>query len=196
MGLVWICALLHLHLGRTSSSALLTEHRIFCCISLLDTSKCYQIVSCTLLLYRCGNYSLIRRIFIHRLKKHSSHVCQCTQAFVWMGKRREITVFDLDSRWCFPKLKLKIETPVIVLTFQTSCFVTSHEKQHSAPYPPSSASVQTMYAALPCDFNWMIRCNSISNRRAVRVSLRRKAKEHWWVGSLSVTFHHCCYLSG
>lgn len=70
-----------------------------------------------------------------------------------LNGKTEIAVFDLDSRWCFPKLKLKIETPVIVLTFQTSCFVTSHEKQHSAPYPPSSASVQTMYAAPPCDFN-------------------------------------------
>lgn len=31
------------------------------------------------------------------------------------------------------------------------------------------------FAVLPCDINWRIKGNSISDRRAVRVSLRRKA---------------------
>ena len=62
--------------------------------------------------------------------------------------------------------------------------------------PLSSGSAETTHAAPPCDSNWVIRCNSISNRRAMRVSLRCKAKEHLWVGPLSVPLHHRCYLSG
>lgn len=61
---------------------------------------------------------------------------------------RKRSRFDLDAGY-FPE----IETPVIVLTFQTSCFETSHEQQHSSRYPPASSSVQTMCAAPPCDFN-------------------------------------------
>lgn len=59
------------------------------------------------------------------------------------------------------------------------------EWQHSARYLPSSGCVGTTYAAPPCDSNCLIRCNSISNRRAVRVSVRRKAKERCWVEPLS-----------
>lgn len=59
------------------------------------------------------------------------------------------------------------------------------EGQHSARYPASSGCVGTTYAAPPCDSNCLIRCNSISNRRAVRVSVRRKAKERCWVEPLS-----------
>lgn len=94
------------------------------------------------------------------------------------------------------RLQPEIETFVTVVIFQTSCFETSHEQQHSARYPASCGSLETTYAAPPCDFNWMIRCNSISNRRAMRVSMRRKAKEQWWVEPLSMTLHHRCYLSG
>lgn len=80
-------------------------------------------------------------------------------------------------------------------SFRTSCFDASHERQHCSRYLASTSRVRTTDDAPPCDFNWVIRRNSISNRGAMRVSLRRKAKEDWWVAPLSVTLRHCCYLS-
>lgn len=75
--------------------------------------------------------------------------------------------------------------PVTAPPFQTSCFQTSHAQQHSVRYASCSGSAERTYAAAPCDFNWMIRCNSISDGGAARVSVRRKPKEHWWLEPLS-----------
>lgn len=83
-----------------------------------------------------------------------------------------------------------------MLQSQTSCFQTSHAQQHSVHYASCSGSGGTTCAAAPCDFNWMIGCNSISNRGTTRVSVRRKPKEHWWLEPLSTVSRHLSYLLG
>lgn len=42
---------------------------------------------------------------------------------------------------------------VTALQFQTSCFQTSHERQHSVRYASCSGSGEATCAAAPCDFN-------------------------------------------
>lgn len=88
------------------------------------------------------------------------------------------------------------DASVTVLQFQTSCFRASHAQQHSVRYASCIGSGGTTCAPAPCDFNWMIGCNSISNRGTTRVSMRRKPKEHWWLESLSTAGHHLSYLLG
>lgn len=148
-------------------------------------------------MWHTGHFSQM----LHMLNPSNHADLRCEQNGMWL-KEKKNTYLVLDHGGAFPNCRQTnwsqsgVETFVTVLKFQTSCFETSHGHQHSVRYPASSGSVETTYAAPPCDFNWVIRCNSISNRRAMRVSVRRKAKEHWWVESLSVTLHHRSYLSG